>query len=312
MIGFTIIGGYLGAGKTTLLNQLLAHCGDRRLGVIVNDFGAINIDAALVSSRTATRINLNNGCVCCTMVDGFNEALDTLLESDPSPAHIVVEASGVADVHQLAQYGHVPGLLLEGVIVVADAETLPEKLVDRYVGRTIRRQLASADLIVLNKVDLLPAELIGQRLQWLAAEFPQVRVLPCERGDLPAEVLLGIPSRDRLIPLDRAGHEHYASWHLQLEKVVESPALERFASGLDPQVLRAKGFVVRADGSGWVLQVVGRRSEVTAFEPGSDASANPSARTHLDSPAGTYLVAIGLAGQLDHAALDRLAASCFG
>ena len=172
MIPFTVIGGYLGAGKTTLLNHILSEANGTRFALLVNDFGEVNIDGALIASETDTQINLTNGCVCCTLVDGFFDALEQLLNLEPAPEHIVVEASGVADVANTAQYGRGPGLTLDSIIVVADAETVREKSVDKYVGTTIQRQLAAADIIVLNKVDLVEDKVLEDCCAWLAASFP--------------------------------------------------------------------------------------------------------------------------------------------
>lgn len=294
MTALTLIGGYLGAGKTTLLNHLLATCDDRRLGVVVNDFGAINIDASLIASRSDSRINLTNGCICCGMSDGFHDALEQLMSGTTPPDHIVVEASGVADVQQLAQYGHMPGMQLDGVLVVADAETVTEKVNDRYVGATVRRQLAAADLLVLNKIDLLHADLLGAREDWLRAQYPHVQILSCKRGRLPLAVLLGVNSA-RQHPLgDAPRHEHYESWHVSLQHPVSRQALEAFSAALDADVLRAKGTVGVLEAEGIILQVVGRRKEVSSAD--------------LPLPVGTHVVAIGLAGQLDRDRLNRLVA----
>src|SRR3546814_17999490 len=102
-IPLTVIGGFLGAGKTTLLNRLLRQSG-RRYIVLVNDFGAVNIDAALIASHDGSTINLANGCVCCPMADGLAEALLRVLDAQVRPEHIVIDASGVGGPWQLA--GH--------------------------------------------------------------------------------------------------------------------------------------------------------------------------------------------------------------
>ena len=92
----TILSGFLGAGKTTLLRRILTDPRGVRYGVLVNDFGAINIDAALVASTSADQVSLENGCICCTIRDDLVEAIGGLLALDPAPAHLVIEASGVS------------------------------------------------------------------------------------------------------------------------------------------------------------------------------------------------------------------------
>src|ERR1700710_2511682 len=101
-IDLTVIGGFLGAGKTTLLNAVLRDPGDRRLAVLVNDFGAINIDAELVQSRDGEMLTLSNGCICCGIGGDFIAALASLRDVDEPPEQVVVEASGVADPGQIA------------------------------------------------------------------------------------------------------------------------------------------------------------------------------------------------------------------
>jgi G3E family GTPase len=108
-IPLTVLGGYLGAGKTTLLNRLLADPKGRRLGVIVNDVGEISVDVALVAEADGDTIGLTNGCVCCSLADGFLGALDRLREPHRGIDHIVVEVSGVGDPWKVAQWGRTPG-----------------------------------------------------------------------------------------------------------------------------------------------------------------------------------------------------------
>ena len=100
----TVIGGYLGAGKTKLLNRLLAEAEGRRLAVLVNDFGEVNIDAALIANRDGETISLTNGCVCCSIGDNLGMTLYDLAERPDGPEHILVEASGVADPARIAGY----------------------------------------------------------------------------------------------------------------------------------------------------------------------------------------------------------------
>src|ERR1022692_2268737 len=135
-IPVTIIGGYLGAGKTTLLNTLLRGDHGLRLAILVNDFGSINIDAALIAIHDGETISLTNGCVCCSMVDNLAITLLELLGREPPPDQIVIEASGVADPHRIVFYGAAdPRLRLDGLILVADAETLPLRLRDKIHRR---------------------------------------------------------------------------------------------------------------------------------------------------------------------------------
>ncbi len=119
----TIVGGFLGAGKTTLVNHLLRHADGRRLAVLVNDFGAVNIDAALIAGRAGDVVRLTNGCLCCSIGDSFVDALIAVMRGPVLPDHVVIEASGVADPGRVAELAYLdPAFSLHGVVVLADAE----------------------------------------------------------------------------------------------------------------------------------------------------------------------------------------------
>ena len=296
MIAFTVIGGYLGAGKTTLLNHLLANSDGKRIGLLINDFGEINIDGDLIASKTDSQINLTNGCVCCTLVDGYHVAIDQLSEVEPALEQIVVEASGVADVQNLAQYGHGPNMQLDAVLVVADAETIQARAKDKYVAGTIQRQLKAADLIILNKADLVSESQLTAVLDWLQQNFPDARVFSTSHAQVPLPLLVGIRDVERPLVLADYAHAHYATWHFKHDQPVTRAAVNAFLTGLDASVLRAKGFARLHDGSTVSIQVVGRRSEIES---------TPAA------VGGVQLVAIGLEDQLDNTALTALAQRCF-
>ncbi len=293
MIEYTVLGGYLGAGKTTLLNHLLRNAGGRRLALLINDFGDINIDAGLVRARDEARIDLANGCVCCSLRDGFDEALEELGRLDPLPDHIVVEASGVANVAQLAQYGRTLQLSLAGVLVVADAETIRERSRDKYVAQTVRRQLRAADLILLNKTDLCRPDQLEATRAWLEREIEGTPVLPTVRCEVPVEALLS-PDAKGERPDPGGAHEAYRAWSFSRDSPVRRAGIEAFLAALGPSVLRAKGWLTCEDGSRVEVQVVGRHRELTP-------------RPDLPHE-GCQLVAIGLRDELAPASLDALAA----
>ncbi len=297
-IPFTVLGGYLGAGKTTLVNHLLNNAHGERLALIINDFGAINIDSELISEQTDDQISLTNGCICCGMSAGFDEAIADLLERDPAPDRIIVEASGVADVVSLAQYGHHPGLNLDGIIVLADAETVRTKARDKYVDKTVLRQLRGADLIVLNKVDLVSQQQLDDLENWLRETAPGTPLVRSVHAELPTQALFGLGHIEPPVEEEHSGHESYVTWHYEPEGPLSPESVDAFLSSLPVGVLRGKGFfqVAGAQGDRRLLyQQVGQRMTLTpqGSPPASDS--------------GGRLVIIGLEVELNTATLDELA-----
>ena len=271
----TIISGYLGAGKTTLLNQLLTQATGRRCAVLVNDFGEVNIDAALITRHDGDTISLQNGCMCCSMADGFSTALARILKNPGQLDHIVVEASGVADPGKIAQTAQAFRVPIDGIIVVADAEQVRNQAVNRYVGETVCRQLAQADMIVVNKSDLVSENDLATLRDWVGVQAPAVPVHVTAHGLMPVDVLLGSVPHKPSLSLAHAGQHGaaYHSWLLTRGRPVSQRALARLADRLGRRVFRAKGFVRLSDdpqqlnlfqqvGSRWTLQ----KSELPNFE----------------------------------------------
>jgi G3E family GTPase len=266
-IRVTIIGGYLGAGKTTLLNHLLQSA-DERVAVLVNDFGDVNIDALLVESQEGDTISLANGCICCSMVDGFGAALDTVRAAEPRPDRLVIEASGVADPGQIAAYGQGPGLELDGVVTVVDAETIRRQARDEYIADVIGQQLAAADLIILNKMDLVDTAARESLISWVG-EQTSALVVPAGHGVVPLEVLLGIEPRDHTLFTTRVASARFTSWTETFTDPLDRSELEQRLSSLAPNIARVKGVVRFTDDpdTASVVQVVGPRTSITATGP---------------------------------------------
>jgi G3E family GTPase len=299
----TVIGGFLGAGKTTLLNRLLTQPHGRKIAVLVNDFGRINIDAALIRSQTEDMISLTNGCACCSVAGDLTRTLIQLAQRTEPPDAIVLEASGLADPRGIAQVALAnPALRLDGVLAVVDAETLAERAADPEGGPTFNAQISAADLIVLNKLDLLEDSARRQARAWMKARAPGKPIVDAMQADVPAEVVLGINTdRDVLAePPAGAGHaDSYRSWSATSAGRINSERFRAMMHALPTAVLRAKGILWLSDDP----------DHLTIFQRVGPRSSYRAAEWNAEKPASS-LVIIGPAGAIDPDALTREFNAC--
>ena len=284
-VPMSVIGGFLGAGKTTLLNRVLGGRHGVRYAVLVNDFGELNVDGDLVAEHGGDTVTFANGCVCCTMGDDLVGAIDRLLDGDRPPEQILVEASGVADPSAIADVATLhPGLSRDLVVVLADAETVRARHADERLQDTVDRQLAAADLLVLNKCDRVTEKERGAAESWLRdrGRAPVVRAID---ANIPME-FLAARGADRPHPAKEGGApDHYHQFRSQFvpsPDPVDPDRLRAALRDLSPRVLRAKGFVRSAAspqeresdsdvGLGWlVVQASGRAVEIGAWSPRAD------------------------------------------
>ncbi len=336
MLPAIVVGGWLGAGKTTLVNRLLRAADGRRIAVLVNDFGDVGIDADLIVSRDGAVMSLAGGCVCCAVGSDLLEALVALPRRVPPLDLVLVETSGVALPGAVARSVRLAaGVAVDGIVVLVDAETVRARALDRHVGDTVRQQLAEADLLVLNKADLVPAAALPPLREWLRAAAPRAAIVEAVEAAVPPELVLGLgdapTAATPTVPApaapedDAAGSAASAPRADALDVPLASvrrpaPAAATFESAsfeldgrydldalgaalADPALglVRAKGTLRDASGHRAVLQAVGARVRVGPAPAGSPAA---------DDAAPGRLVAIGLRGALDAPAIAaRIAAA---
>lgn len=278
----TLLTGFLGAGKTTLLNRILNGAHGLRIGVLVNDFGAVNIDAELVEGVEENTIRLTNGCICCEIRDDLVRSLDDLLKRNDGVDYVLLEASGVSDPEGIVmtflnqKYEQV--LRLDSITCLIDCEGLFEHNENDDLLSLKLRQIGFADMVVLNKVDLVQAEHLEVVREWVDVHFNRVRMVEASYCDVPLEVLLSVGRFDPAVQLEQQeepkNHENASSsfetWGFDTGKPFNAERLKSMVSReLPSSVFRCKGIVHLADEPDlrYALQAVGRRVSLTALSP---------------------------------------------
>ncbi|WP_434053781.1 MAG: GTP-binding protein [Roseibium sp.] len=289
----TIVAGFLGAGKTTLLNHILTSDHGRRIAVIVNDFGSVNIDAELVTDVGEGMVSLANGCICCAIRSDLISAVLDVCKTDPKPDHIVIESSGVADPNNVYRAFLQPeirtSILLDGVITIVDAEqflAIPDKEM-----KLASEQIEGGDLILLNKVDLVTDATIEKAKAQIWSLNKSAQVLTTSNCVVPVEALLGVETSEEHrteLHQEVLGEKHFASGQPVHDHSHHKEAFETFSftstrplrlgllnkvlNKLPPELFRAKGFIYATDAPGrrHLLQMVGRRAVLSADRPWAD------------------------------------------
>jgi cobalamin biosynthesis protein CobW len=329
----TIVTGFLGAGKTSLIRHLLGHAGGRRIALVINEFGELGIDREILlgcgdaSCGEEDVIELANGCICCTVAEDFLPTIERLLARDPLPEHVVIETSGLALPKPLVQAFAWPEVkarvTVDGVVAVIDAAAVaagrfaddPQALAaqraadpaldhDNPLEEVFGDQLACADLVVLNKTDLLaPAELATTEAALRARLRPAVKLLRARNAAVAPALLLGLAAAAEEDLANRPSHHDLEEGHdhddFESFVVARGPVADPagFLARLGPviarhDILRLKGFLdIPGKEFRQVVQGVGERLQHYFDRPWQDGEAR-----------GTRLVVIGRKG-LDRAAI---------
>ncbi|MGJ5620447.1 CobW family GTP-binding protein [Sulfitobacter sp. MF3-043] len=267
----TVISGYLGAGKTTLINRLLTEDHRLKFLIMVNDFGAVNIDKALISVQDKDVIALTNGCVCCTMGADLFMALGDALDRRPRPDHVIIEASGIADPLAIANTAIAePELRYAGIITLVDADNITELLNDPLIAPQVQGQIRAGDVVLLTKSEHKHPAVTHL---FAGLGLPE----PATLGDWPISGLLsGLVPKTRLRPSET--HGAYTTWHHETDVVLDHDALVHSLKNRPRHLFRLKGFAQTSLGN-FEVHVVGKNMEIR----------------RLDTPHKTILVGLGLA-----------------
>jgi len=306
----TLLTGFLGAGKTTLLNRILNGEHGLRVGVLVNDFGAINIDAKLVAGVEQNTISLTNGCVCCEIRDDLVNSLEQLLTREETVDYVILEASGIADSEGIVMTFLNPryeGLLrLDSITCIIDAVGIFADGDNERLNLLKLRQIGFADMVVLNKTDLVGPEHIEVIREWIGHHMNRIRIVEATQCDVPLEILLAVGRFDPVNAVSRREdsgadehehhHEHgnlgamFQTWSYESDKPFSLEALRKMVQReLPASIYRCKGIVYATDfpGKRYALQIVGRRTEISELDKWGERTPH------------TQIVAIGVLGGID-------------
>lgn len=276
----TVIAGYLGAGKTTLINRLLSEDHGLKLFVMVNDFGAINIDADLLISSEDDTLTLSNGCVCCTMGADLFMAIGDVLDRNPRPDHLIIEASGIADPVKIANAAKAePELDYGGILTVVDGLTLNRLTSDPLIGPQIQDQIRAADFLAISKSKEMPELLstLSSAPKVITNTLQRVSPLICDLHSATSFSKSTTP------------HPSYVSRSYSGSHTMTEDQLDRFIKDRPNGIFRMKGFIADQTGGGWTLQIVGDQIEIQRSETGTE----------------TRIVSIGLSDLVDSEKLDH-------
>lgn len=262
-VPLTFVAGYLGAGKTTLINQVL-KAADRPIAVIVNDVGEINIDARLIRKHRGDTIELSDGCVCCSSIDGFGAAFDTIRERETPPDHVVVELSGVAEPARMLPWGRSAGFKLDGVMTLVAADQFMELVGRMDIGGTVEEQIRAADVLALTKVDQVRPDSLASVRRQLGQISPGIPIVEAQDPTVPS-MLLQIggrrPGAEVAVPAPTLFDRHTVGL-VALPNPTTEADIDALLDALPADVMRAKGIAAGANGERWAIQVVGRRRQV--------------------------------------------------
>ena len=295
-----LVAGYLGAGKTTLLNHLLADPGGRRIATIVNDFGAIDIDAALLGAVSDEVISLKNGCICCSLQGDLLRTLSSVIKRDPPPDTIVIETSGISDPAEIIRNLMDPVIFkvapLETVVTLVDARLLVDAP-DVADDALWRSQLRAADFVLLTKTDLLDG---GERAaveEMIARHKPRAAIFDVVQGAVAPDLLFGRDVHEpRVVKSVPSASEPFASMIWTSQEPLSLARFQQIASALAERTLRIKGILSFAEHPGQpiLFQCVGTRGTL-ALSP-------------LPPPDGltAQLVLIGREGELNAVDIEHL------
>lgn len=251
----TLVTGPLGSGKTTLLRHILATR-SAKIAIVMNEFGEIAIDTKVVEGKNVRIAELGGGCVCCSLLGEFEAAVNEII-ARIEPDIIIVETTGLAEPEALVFNidEALPQCRLDGVVSVIDADMLV-RFPD--LGHTTRLQIEGADILLLNKIDLIEPQQIEPLEAKLREINPTAAIVRTERCQIDPELLFGIGREKKVAPPKHKHQPEFESFTFESDKKFDRDCFGRFADALPASVHRAKGFMRFPDGAQLFNFVAGR------------------------------------------------------
>lgn len=261
----TVLTGPLGSGKTTLLRHIL-NVVPHKIAILMNEFGEIAIDAKILQGKNVEMADLGGGCVCCSLLGEFEAAVDEVIAT-VNPDHLIVETTGVAEPDALVFdiQESLPQIRLDGVVTVIDADGLVKY---PQIGHTSRIQIESADILLLNKIDLVSEQEMATITDKLRAINEIASIISTVRCQIDPDLLFGI-GRERLQASPHHQHQpEFESFGYTSQAVYDRACFTKFADSLSSNIYRAKGFVQFSEGT-HLFNFVAGRWDLELFEPSS-------------------------------------------
>ncbi len=274
-IPLTLISGYLGTGKTTLINNLLRST-KKKIALLVNDFGDVNIDESLIETRTDSVLSIAGGCVCCSYGNELIETLESMNSNEILPDHIVLEASGIALPSKIIQtISLMEFLSFHGTVLLTDASRLSSQLNDLYISDTISLQIEQHDLLVLNKIDLLKEDELSKCIDTLSKRFKIRKFLKTvnahiEEKDMLLDFAPGEKDKSEKIKLEKKQAHEFISSTIKPTGTINADVLSTLLRDPIYNIERAKGFFKDNKGEVCTIQYDGLTLEIKKIENEKD------------------------------------------
>ena len=265
-IPLTLISGYLGTGKTTLINNLLRTT-KKKIALLVNDFGDVNIDESLIEARTDSVLSIAGGCVCCSYGNELIETLESMNSNEILPDHIVLEASGIALPSKIIQTISLMDFLsFHGTVLLTDASRLRSQLNDLYISDTISLQIEQHDLLVLNKTDLLKEDELLNCIDTLSKRFEIRKFLKTVNAYIEEEDMLLDFGPSHKINLEKKQEHGFISSTIKPTGTINAEELSTLLRDPVYNIERAKGFFKNKKGEVCTIQYDGLTLKIEKTE----------------------------------------------